>query len=167
VAVGRKMIATRHSGTQRHEIGYPIIENSNFIFANVGSSIDNSSLVNIINCSNVVLEQNVYQRGNFVVFQNYIVAEKQFRCNESITLTSPGDYRFLDNVAPLVERWQGPISVALYAPGYDFFTTLQCIAYLRTCETALIREYVTFHLFFEHGHFPSKVGQGQSIQGVS
>ncbi|KAJ8952955.1 hypothetical protein NQ318_006572 [Aromia moschata] len=91
-----------------------------------------------------------------MVFQNYIAADKQFRCNESITLTSPGDYRFLDNIVPLVDRWQGPISVALYAPGYDFFTTLQCIAYLRTCETALIRKYVTFHLFFEYNHFPNK-----------
>ncbi|KAJ8984634.1 hypothetical protein NQ317_009862 [Molorchus minor] len=98
----------------------------------------NSSLLDIISCSDIILEKNVQQRGNFVVFQNYIRAEKQFRCDESITLTSPGDYRFLDNIIPLVERWRGP-----------------CIAFLRTCETPLIRELVTFHLFFENEHIPN------------
>ncbi|KAJ8952953.1 hypothetical protein NQ318_006570 [Aromia moschata] len=136
------------------EAAYLKTSNSTLGFADAGDGVEDVNLADVISCGDVTLEQEVYQRGNFVVFQNYIVAEKQFRCNESITLTSPGDYRFLDNVVPLVDRWRGPISVALYAPGYDFFTTLQSIAYLRTCETALIREYVTFHLFFEHDHFP-------------
>ncbi|XP_018579178.1 beta-1,4-glucuronyltransferase 1-like [Anoplophora glabripennis] len=119
-------------------------------------SVARSTIEAIVECEDVELEKKVKQRGQFLVFENYVLAETRFKCGDSITLTSPGDYRFLDNVVPLVERWEGPISVALYAPGSDFFTTLQCIAYLRTCTTPLVREFVTFHLFFEFEHMPEK-----------
>ncbi|XP_023017546.2 beta-1,4-glucuronyltransferase 1 [Leptinotarsa decemlineata] len=100
-------------------------------------------------------EKEVEYRGNFIVFRNYIQADMQFRSSESVTLSVPGDYRFLDNILQLVDRWRGPISVALYAPGYDFFSTLQSIAYLRICSgNSLVKELVTFHLFFEHDHIP-------------
>ncbi|CAH1155178.1 unnamed protein product [Phaedon cochleariae] len=107
-------------------------------------------------CKDNDLEKSVEFRGRFVVFRNYVPAEKRFRCNESVTLTAPGDYRFLDNILPLVERWKGPISVALYSPGYDFFSTLQSIAYLRNCRTPLVRQLVTFHLFFDTDHVPTQ-----------
>lgn len=64
--------------------------------------------------------------------------------------------RFLDNIIPLVDRWEGPISVALYAPGYDFYTTLDTIAYLRNCETPLIRKLVSFHIVFDQEHTPTQ-----------
>ncbi|ERL89876.1 hypothetical protein D910_07235 [Dendroctonus ponderosae] len=73
------------------------------------------------------------QRGLYYVIYNFVKAEEEFGCIDSITLSAPGDYRFLDNVIPLVDRWDGPISIALYAPGYDFYTTLDAIAYLRNC----------------------------------
>ncbi|KAG5886365.1 hypothetical protein JTB14_034899 [Gonioctena quinquepunctata] len=103
----------------------------------------------------VPVEREVEYRGEYIVFRNYIPADRQFRDNESVTLSVPGDFRFLDNVVPLVDRWRGPISVALYAPGYDFFSSLQSIAFLRRCTPkGLVKEYVTFHLFFEHDHMP-------------
>lgn len=97
------------------------------------------------------------QRADFWVLYNYVVAEAQFGCGESITYTTQGDYTFLDNLPVLVERWQGPISVALYAPGYDFNATLDSIAYLRNCETNLIRTFVSFHLFFGYKDIPDVV----------
>ncbi|XP_050506917.1 beta-1,4-glucuronyltransferase 1 [Diabrotica virgifera virgifera] len=113
-----------------------------------------------LKCQNVVLKPEIEYRGNYVVFKNFVRAKKSFDCDESITLSAPGDYRFLDNIEPLVERWQGPISVALYAPGYDFYSTLQSIAYLRKCSnnSALISDFVTFHLFFDNQHFPERNG---------
>ncbi|ENN82025.1 hypothetical protein YQE_01600, partial [Dendroctonus ponderosae] len=69
-----------------------------------------------------------------------------------------GIFRFLDNIIPLVDRWRGPISIALYAPGSDLFPTIDAIAYLRNCKSELIRELVSFHIVFEEDQMPkSKV----------
>lgn len=97
------------------------------------------------------------QRGDFWVLYNYVQADEQFNCTESITYATHGDYTYLDNVPVLVERWQGPISVALYAPGYDFDATLDSIAYLRNCDSDIIRKYVSFHLFFGYKEVPEEV----------
>lgn len=117
------------------------------------------SLRDILRCNDKSMETNIEYHGEYLIFKNFVKAEKAHKCDESITLSAPADYRFLDNVVPLVERWNGPISVALYAPGYDFFTSLQCIAYLRMCSSnnELVKKYVTFHLFFEHEHTPNQV----------
>ena len=60
------------------------------------------------------------QRGDYWVLYNYIRANKEFNCNESVTYTTLGDITFLDNLPTLIERWKGPVSVAIYAPGEDF-----------------------------------------------
>lgn len=88
---------------------------------------------------------------------NFIPAERKFRCHESITLVSQADFMFIDNIIPAVERWKGPISFAVYAPGDDFYVALQSIAYLRNCKSDLVKKYVTFHVFFDVGHFPELV----------
>ncbi|XP_072385037.1 beta-1,4-glucuronyltransferase 1-like [Diabrotica undecimpunctata] len=113
-----------------------------------------------LKCENVELKPDIEYRGSYVVFRNFVRAKRTFDCDETITLSAPGDYRFLDNVEPLVERWKGPISVALYAPGYDFYTTLQSIAYLRKCSntSSLISDFITFHIFFDNQHFPQRNG---------
>lgn len=117
------------------------------------------SLRDILKCNDKSMEVDIEYHGEYLIFKNFVKAEKEHKCDESITLSAPADYRFLDNVVPLVERWVGPISVALYAPGYDFFSSLHSIAYLRKCShtSDLIRQYVTFHLFFEHEHTPNHV----------
>ena len=69
---------------------------------------------------------------------NYIRAERQFKCDESITYTTHGQFTFLDNLEPLLERWQGPISVALYAPGSDLQDTIDVILYFRCCLSIYI-----------------------------
>lgn len=125
-------------------------------------AVDNSvtkTLKEILNCNDKSLETNTEYHGEYIIFNNFVRAEKEYKCDESITLSTPADYRFLDNVVPLVDKWNGPISVALYAPGHDFFSSLECIAYLRQCSSVseLIRNYVSFHLFFEHDHIPNQV----------
>ena len=62
---------------------------------------------------------------------NYIRAARQFNCDESITYTTHGEFRFLENLEPLLERWQGPVSVAVYAPGTDFQDAILNILYYR------------------------------------
>lgn len=115
-------------------------------------------VLKITDCKDVNLTPMIKQRGNYWVLYNYIMAEESFHCYETVTYTTQGDYTFLDNLVPLVERWQGPISVALYAPGEDFHPSIDSVIYLRNCETDLIRKYVTFHLFFESNHTPKQVG---------
>lgn len=113
---------------------------------------------NHIKCDNKPLQSAFKQRGQFWVLYNYVQADEQFNCDETITYATHGDYTFLDNLAILAERWQGPISVALYAPGYDFNATLDAIAHLRNCgKSSLIRTFVSFHVFFGYKDIPDVV----------
>lgn len=64
----------------------------------------------------------------------------------------------MDNLLPLLERWKGPLSIALHAPGTDFKSTLESIAYLRECaDSPLVKELVTFHIYFSTKHVPKEV----------
>ena len=92
----------------------------------------------------VLMDHNAY-----TVYINYAVASRSFACNESITYTTHGEFRYLDNLVPLVERWEGPISMALYAPGNDFAETVKRIHFLRECTSPMIKELVSFHIFYD------------------
>jgi hypothetical protein len=56
-------------------------------------------------------------------------------------------------------RWNAPISIALHAPGTDFLPTVNAIKYLRDClpESNLVRQFVTFHIYFSTKHVPKIV----------
>ncbi|XP_060524606.1 beta-1,4-glucuronyltransferase 1-like [Cylas formicarius] len=97
------------------------------------------------------------QRGDYWVLYNYVTAQRTFKCEESVTYTTHADYSFMDNLVPLLERWRAPISIALHAPGSDFANTLESIAHLRDCTTSLVKEYVTFHIYFSTKHVPKEV----------
>lgn len=58
-----------------------------------------------------------------------------------------------------IHRWNAPISIALHAPGTDFMPTIKAIKYLRDCtaEGALVRQYITFHIYFSSKHIPKIV----------
>lgn len=91
------------------------------------------------------------------MFENYIQADQHFHCNESITFTTHADPAFLNNLQPLLERWRGPVSLSIYAPGSDFKTAVEAILYFRQCqESDLVRNLVTFHLFFDFNHMPTE-----------
>jgi len=94
------------------------------------------------------------QRGAFWVLNNYIQADDYYRCNESVTYTTHGDVTFLDNLIPLTQRWDGPLSMTVYSPGTDYEIAMRSIAYLRQCTDTDIRRKVTFHLVVDDRHFP-------------
>ena len=52
-------------------------------------------------------------------------ARKKFQCLESITFTTHGEFQYMDNLIPLLQKWRGPISVAVFAPGYGMFLSKQ------------------------------------------
>lgn len=127
-------------------------------------SYDSSrSLRDLIKCHDKDLDYRIAQKGEFWVLYNYVPANRTFACHESVTYTTHADFTFLDNLKPLVERWKGPISLALYAPGTDFVQTLASIRYLRKCGPALISEYVTFHVYFEAKHLPKTIPKQQDV----
>nr|XP_045619115.1 beta-1,4-glucuronyltransferase 1-like isoform X3 [Procambarus clarkii] len=105
-------------------------------------------------CVSGGLKPSVYQRGEYWVLENYIPALRTFPCNQSITYTTHADYTFLHNLEPLTSRWQGPVSVAVYAPGPDFNITIKTIIYLRDCVSQNIKNQVTFHIIFNDLHTP-------------
>lgn len=51
--------------------------------------------------------------------------------------------------------------MALYAPGDDYEKTLDSISYYREChpEGSIVRQFTTFHIYFESDHFPSNVSE--------
>ncbi|KAK7054579.1 hypothetical protein SK128_015503 [Halocaridina rubra] len=103
-------------------------------------------------------QDSVYrEQGEYWVLENYIPAQVCFQCHESITYTTHAEFTFLDNLEPLVSRWKGPMSIAVYAPGTDFEDAIKVILYLRTCGTDDIRNFVTFHLFFHALHGPKQI----------
>ncbi len=115
------------------------------------------ALKNQFACFDKDFDYKIGQKGKFWVLYNYIKAKRWYACHESITYTTIGDLTFLDNLKTLAEHWQGPISLALYTPGTDFQVALSIILYLRQCESQLIAEYVTFHLYFETQHLPEEI----------
>jgi len=103
-------------------------------------------------------------QGKYWILYNYFRAEKVFQCNESITYTTHGDFTFFDNIEPLLTRWQGPISIAVYAPGYDLEDTIDSILYYRDCSnTSLVRDFATFHVFFDFIHTPAQVPKWDTL----
>ncbi|KAH8319070.1 hypothetical protein KR067_006747 [Drosophila pandora] len=97
---------------------------------------------------------------NYWVLKNYIRAEHgPLSCFSNVTYTTHADYRYLDNLVPLLERWRSPLSLALYAPGADFQPTLDSILWLRQCHPGshLVRELTSFHFYFDVNHLPQVV----------
>ncbi|XP_043064722.1 beta-1,4-glucuronyltransferase 1 isoform X2 [Drosophila ficusphila] len=120
----------------------------------------------LINCLDHDYHQQTLQRGDFWVLQNYVRAEHgEIKCHESITYTTHADYTFLDNLVPLLERWNAPVSIAMHAPGTDFQPTLDSIRYLRDClpGSHLVRAYTTFHVYFGTKHIPKAVPKPHEV----
>ncbi|XP_030383742.1 beta-1,4-glucuronyltransferase 1 [Scaptodrosophila lebanonensis] len=105
-------------------------------------------------------------RTNYWVLENYVMAEHgAIPCFSSITYTTHADYRYLDNLIPLLERWRAPISLAVYAPGTDFVSTLNSIRWLLQCapQRDLVRAFVSFHIYFNALHMPSAVPKSEHV----
>lgn len=125
------------------------------------------TLEDVVKCHDRNTDPRTAQRSDFWVLYNYVPARRKFRCHESVTYTTHADYTFLDNLAPLLERWQGPVSLAIHAPGTDFAPTLEAIRYARDCLSPLVSEFVTFHLFFGTRHVPKQVPPARGATAVA
>jgi len=94
------------------------------------------------------------------VLYNYIKASLTFKCNESVTITTHTEIPYLHNLEPLLDRWRGPVSVAIFTPGSDYKAAVEAVHYYRQCTTngtdeSLVSRYATFHFYFPVKHLPS------------
>ncbi|RXG53947.1 Beta-1,4-glucuronyltransferase 1 [Armadillidium vulgare] len=108
-------------------------------------------------CSTKSLKSKYIQWGNYRVLQNYVKATETFLCNESVTYATHGQLGFLHNLVEIASRWQGPISVAVYAPSESFQKTLDVIFHLRECGHNEVKKLVTFHIFFDSDRMPNVI----------
>nr|XP_014086254.1 beta-1,4-glucuronyltransferase 1 [Bactrocera oleae]XP_036226933.1 beta-1,4-glucuronyltransferase 1 [Bactrocera oleae]XP_036226934.1 beta-1,4-glucuronyltransferase 1 [Bactrocera oleae]XP_036226935.1 beta-1,4-glucuronyltransferase 1 [Bactrocera oleae] len=115
-------------------------------------------LKKLLKCNDRQLRLEKLQYGNYWLLRNYIrgTISTSVGCADTITLTTNGDYTFFDSLPFLTERWQAPISFAIFSPGYDFNATLSSIQFVRNClrESQYIRDYVTFHIYFPPTDMP-------------
>ncbi|KAF5278900.1 hypothetical protein FQA39_LY18326 [Lamprigera yunnana] len=125
-----------------------------------------STVKNLTHCRNNYPIYNFHKRNNYYILYNYVMALKRFDCEESVTYATHADYSFLDNVQPLLENWKGPISLAIHAPGTDFYKTLNSIIYLRSC-IPFVKEFVTFHLYFHEHHSPDEIPQHVDVLNMT
>ncbi|XP_058453587.1 beta-1,4-glucuronyltransferase 1-like isoform X1 [Malaya genurostris] len=113
----------------------------------------------LLNCKSVDSSYRIEQHGSFWVLKNFItpVRAQPVRCYETITYTTHGDHRYLENIIPLLERWRAPISVAMYAPGIEFDIVVAKLRFLMFCHqrSDLIDEYATIHLYFDFDQLPA------------
>lgn len=116
-----------------------------------------------VQCFNKKAERRVYQKGVFWVVENFIKATHgDLNCLDTITYTTNGEYPYLDNLWPVVEKWMAPISLALYCGGEDFQNCIDTLRYIRNCaqnktHSELLRTFLSVHLFFENTHVPANV----------
>jgi len=108
-------------------------------------------------CREKSTDTRIKMRGTeYWVAYNYIKPTLKFKCNETITITSHTEIPYLHNLEPLLERWNGPVSVAVFTPGSDYQDALEAVHYYRQCtNTTLVLQYVTFHFYFPINHLPS------------
>ncbi|XP_046473213.1 beta-1,4-glucuronyltransferase 1 [Neodiprion pinetum] len=129
----------------------------------VSTTMGSMTLEEAIPCNDRSTTPKTALRGDYWVLYNYVPMSTKVRCWESVTYTTHADYTFLDNLEPLLERWQAPVSVALYAPGTDFQPTVDTIKYLRICGSPLVSQLVTFHVFFSTKHIPKTVPSSSKV----
>ncbi|XP_076311898.1 beta-1,4-glucuronyltransferase 1-like [Tachypleus tridentatus] len=120
------------------------------IFAGGSLSSFNHTLPPVKNSSSVAeykLETEV--RGNYVIIKNYLRAELSPGVNESVTLTTQATLSFLHHAEPLCKCWDGPISLAVYAPSSDLLIVIDRILQMIQCGHLCVKRNITWHLIYD------------------
>lgn len=86
--------------------------------------------------------------GPYSVIYNYLKSSRFYSENETVTYTSHSTSEFMDHIGNVADRWDGPVSVALFVPFTDFCRAVHKMIYLRNCDKAAFREKVTWHIFW-------------------
>ncbi len=96
-------------------------------------------------------------RGSYSVIKNYIPSDEKPDYNKSVTLTTQGTYEFLYHIEILCKRWDGHLSVGVYAPGDDFNLAVNLIYYLRECKHSCVKTKTSWHLVYDTTFGPQSI----------
>ena len=99
-------------------------------------------------------------RSSYSVLRNYIIASSQkidvdgsiLRKDDfdvSVTYTTQGSYEFLHHAEQLCKRFDGPVSIAVYAPSSEFQIAVNLIYYLRECGHPCVRRNISWHMIYD------------------
>lgn len=89
---------------------------------------------------------------DFLIHRNFKRADFMGDSND-ITLVSQCSVDNLHYIPALAKRWNGPISIAIFAPGHEAVVALHGIDLLRKCEPE-VKEFVTFHVMYPTAKIP-------------
>lgn len=99
-------------------------------------------------------------RSSYSVLRNYIIASGQKidvdgsilrkdNFDLSVTYTTQGSYEFLQHAEQLCKRFDGPVSIAVYAPSSEFQIAVNLIYYLRECGHPCVRHNISWHMIYD------------------
>ena len=99
-------------------------------------------------------------RSSYSVLRNYVIATNQKidvdgsilrkdDFNTSITYTTQASYEFLQHAEQLCKRFDGPISIAVYAPSSEFQIAINLIYYLRECANPCVKRSISWHMIYD------------------
>ncbi|XP_064460163.1 beta-1,4-glucuronyltransferase 1-like [Ornithodoros turicata] len=94
------------------------------------------------------------ERDRFVIRSNYIVSDEAAEYYATVTLTTHATHDYLHHTPVLCRRWQGPVSVSLYAPGAEYEIAINKVLFLRACSDPCVRANVTWHIVYSTEHRP-------------
>lgn len=114
------------------------------------NNANTTTAVNNTVSNSIAVPWDVELRGKYLVVKNYISANGDPPgFNDSVTLSTQGTYEFLHHIEPLCKRWDGPVSVAVYAPGTDLPVAVRKILFLRECGHPCVQKNVSWHMIFD------------------
>lgn len=58
-------------------------------------------------------------KKKFRILYNYFPAEHRHDCNATVTYTTHATSKYLKHLYRVLERWEAPISISVYAPGKE------------------------------------------------
>ncbi|EDV21862.1 uncharacterized protein TRIADDRAFT_29667 [Trichoplax adhaerens] len=95
------------------------------------------------------------QSNSYKIHQEFRIASEVVpgETTKDVTLVAHCTVNKLHLLLPLAERWNGPMSIVVFAPGNDARMTRFAIDGLRQCST-YIRDYATFHLVYPTALLP-------------
>ncbi|GIY06429.1 beta-1,4-glucuronyltransferase 1 [Caerostris extrusa] len=96
----------------------------------------------------------IEQRDRYVIIKNYIKPAIHADEKNTMTFATAAIFTDLSHMPEICGKWQGPMSVSVYAPGSDFKTALRKIFNLRLANSC-IHQNVSWHLYFDTEFSPS------------
>ncbi|XP_014673012.1 PREDICTED: beta-1,4-glucuronyltransferase 1-like [Priapulus caudatus] len=93
------------------------------------------------------------RRGDFIVEYGVFNASRRYGYNDTVTIATQCTVDYLHHLSAMMVRWEGSVSVAVYAPSRDYHVAKLAIARMRECSAAIL-ERATFHLFYHDQYRP-------------